>query len=69
MSPLERNTKEKKKEKWLRILTPTKLLTKLPILLTQVKAENNPYKLKNGIREILSLLDQYNKITKKLCNI
>ena len=37
----------------LKILTPNKLLTRPPILLAQIKAGNNSYKLKNEIRQIL----------------
>ena len=33
----------------LKILTPNKLLTRLPILLAQVKAGNKSYKLRNEI--------------------
>ena len=40
----------------LKILTPNKLLTRLPMLLVQVKAENNSNKLKNEIRQILSFV-------------
>ena len=40
----------------------------IPILLAQVKAGNNSYKLKNKIRQILYLLHQHNKITKKVYN-
>ena len=36
--------------KRLQILTPNKLLTTYPILLSQIKAGNNSYKLKNEIR-------------------
>ena len=50
----------------MKILTPNKLLTRLPILLAQIKAGNNSYKLKNKIRETLYLLYQHNKITKKV---
>ena len=46
-------------------MTPNKLLTRLPILLAQMKAGNNSYKLKNEIRQILYFLYQHNKITKK----
>ena len=52
-------------ETWLKILTPNKLLTSLPILLAQIKAGNNSYKLKNEIRQILYFLHQHNLITKK----
>ena len=52
----------------LKVLTPNKLLTRLPILLAQIKARNNSYKLKSEIRQILYLLSQHNKIPKKICN-
>ena len=41
--------------KGLKVLTPNTLLTR-PILLEQIKAGNNSYKLKNEIRKILYLL-------------
>ena len=37
----------------LKILTPIKRLTRLPILLAQIKAGNNSHKFKNEIRQIL----------------
>ena len=37
------------------VLTPNNLLTRFPILLAQIKAGNNSYKLKNEIRQILYL--------------
>ena len=50
----------------IKILTLNKLLTRLPVLLAQITAETNLYKLKNNkIRQILYLLYQQNKITKK----
>ena len=64
MPPLEGDGEEVKEEKALKILTPDKLLTRLPVLLTQMKAGNNSCKLKNEIRQILYLLYQHNKITK-----
>ena len=59
---------EVKEETELKILTPNKLLTRLPVLLAQIKAESNSYKLKNKIRQILHLLYQLNEIIKKLYN-
>ena len=44
------------------------LLTRLSILLAQIKAGNNSNKLKNEIRQILYLLYQHNKITSKVYN-
>ena len=67
MPPLE-GDEEVTERKGLKILTPNKLLTTLPILLAKIKAGNNSYKLKNEIRQILYLLYQHNKITKKVCN-
>ena len=67
MPPLECDD-EVKEEKALEILTPSKLLTRLPILLTQIKTGNNSHKLKNEIRKMLYLLYQHNKITKKNYN-
>ena len=65
--PLE-GDEEVQAGKGLKILTPNKLLTRLSILLPQIKAGNNSYKLKNEIRQILYLLYQQNKITKKVYN-
>ena len=50
------------------------MLTRLPILLAQIKAGNNSYKLKNKIRKILYYvytilyytMYQHSRITKKL---
>ena len=50
MSPLKVD-EEVKEGKGLKILTPNKLLTKLPIL-AKVKAGNNSYKLKNETNTI-----------------
>ena len=49
MPPLEgdkEETKEGKGLKGLKVLTPSKLLTRLPILLAKAKAGSNSYKLK-----------------------
>ena len=66
MPPLEGNEKEGKE---LKILTQNKLLTRLPRLLAEMKAGNNPNKLKNEIRQKLHLFHQDNKITQKVYNI
>ena len=49
MPPLE-DYEEVKEGKGLKILTPKILLTKLSILLAQIKTGNNSCKLKNEIR-------------------
>ena len=67
MSSVE-GDEEVKEGKGLKNLTPNKLLTRLPLLLAQIKAGNNSYNLKNKIREILHLLCKHNKITKKFYN-
>ena len=66
--PLEGDEREAIEGKVLKTLTPNKLLTKLQVLLAQIKAGNNSYKLKNEIRQILHLSYQHNKITKKFYN-
>ena len=63
MLPLESDEEEVKERKGLKNLTPNKLLTILPILLAQIKAGNNSYKLKNEIKQIQYLLYQRDKIT------
>ena len=67
MPPLE-GDEEVKEGKELIILTPNKLLNRLPILLAQIKAGNNSKKLNSEIRQILYHLYQHNKITKKVYN-
>ena len=68
MPPLEVDEEEVKNGKGLKRLTPNKFLTRLSILLVQIKAVKNSNKLKNEIRQILYLLYQHNKITKKVYN-
>ena len=63
--PIEADEEEAKEGREIKILAPRKLLTRPPILLARIKAGNNSYKLKNGIRQIVYLLYQHNKITKK----
>ena len=62
--PLLKGNEEMKEEKELKIMTPNKLLVRLSILLTQIKAETKSYKLKKEGRQMLCVLNQYNKITK-----
>ena len=51
----------------LKMLTPNQILSRLPISLVQLKAGNNPEKLKNEIRQLLYFLYRYlQKITKLL---
>ena len=50
----------------LKILTPSQMLSRLPITLAQLKAENNFEKLKNEIRQLLYSLYRSKKLTKQL---
>ena len=49
----------------LKILTPTQMLSRLPIFLAQLKAGNNSEKLKNEIRQLFYSFYKSRKITKK----
>ena len=52
MPPYKGDGEEVKEGNGFKTLTPNKLLTRLPMLLAQIKAGNNSYKLKNEIRQI-----------------
>ena len=52
--------------KGLKMLTPNQMLSRLPITLAQLKAENNSEKLKNEIRQLLYSLYRSKKLTKQL---
>ena len=65
MPLLEGEKEEVKEGKRLKSLARNKLLTRLPILLAQVKARNNSNKLKNVVTQILYLLYHHNNINKK----
>ena len=66
LPPLKGDEEEVKKEKRLKVLTPKKLLTGLPVSFEQIKAGNNSFKLKSEIRQILYLFCQQNKIMKTI---
>ena len=65
MPPLKAD-EEIKEGKGLKILTPNKYLSRLQILLAQIKAGNNLRKLKIEIRQRLYLLYQHNNVTGKI---
>ena len=46
---LEEGEEEVKEGEGVKVLTPNKLLTRSPVLLAQMKAESNSYKLKSEI--------------------
>ena len=50
----------------LKILTPSQMLSRLPISLAQLKAGNNTEKLKNEIRQLSYSLYRSKILTKKL---
>ena len=50
----------------LKILTPKQMITRLPILLAQLKAGNNSQKLKNEIRQIVYSLYSSKNLSKKV---
>ena len=50
----------------LKIITPNQMLSRLPIFLAQLKAENNSEKVKNEIRQLLYSLYRSKKLTKQL---
>ena len=55
---------KQKQRQGLKILTPSQMLSRLPISLTQLKAGNNSEKLKNEIRQLLYSLYRYKKAYK-----
>ena len=52
--------------KGLKILTPSHILSRLPIFLAQLTAGNNSEKLKNEIWQLLHSLYRSKKLTKRL---
>ena len=65
MTPLETEEEaaQRPQRQRLKILTPKQMITRLPILLTQLKTGNNSEKLKNEIRQLLySLYRSKNRI-------
>ena len=57
---------KEQKAKGLKILTPSQMLSRLPISLAQLKAGNNSEKLKNEIRQLLYSLYRSKKLTKQI---
>ena len=57
---------QKQKGLVLKILTPDQMLSRLPITLAQLNAENNPEKLKNEIRQLLCSWYRSEKLTKNV---
>ena len=60
--------RENQQGQGLTILTPNQMLSRLPIFLAQLKAENNSEKLQKEIRQLLYSLYRSKKLTKQLYN-
>ena len=63
---LDFNNKQNQIGKGLKILTPSQMLSRIPISLAQLKAGNNSEKLKNEIRQLLYSLYRSKKLTKEI---
>lgn len=60
--------KKKQKGIGIKVQTPSTLITRLPILLGQIKAGNNSIDLLNEIRQSFCLLYRNNVVSKDLYN-
>ena len=60
--------KQNQKGKGLKTLTPSQMLSRLPISLAQLEAGNNSEKLKNEIRQLLYSLYRSKNMTKQVYN-
>ena len=54
--------------KGIKVLTPEQMVTRLIISLAQLKAGNNPEKLKNEIRQLVHSLYRSKNLSKKIYN-
>ena len=60
--------KQKQEGQGIKIITPSQMLSRLPISLAQLEAGNNSGKLKNEIRQLLYSLYRSRYITKQVYN-
>ena len=60
--------KQKQQGEGVKILTPSQMLSRLPISLAQLQAGNNSEKLKNETRQLLYSLYRSKNITKQVYN-
>ena len=60
--------KQNQQGQGLKILTPDQMLSRLPITLAQLKAENNSQKLINEIRQLLHSLCRSKQLIKTIYN-
>ena len=64
----EQEAAKRQQRQGLKILTPKQMITRLPILLAQLKAANNSQKLKNEIRQIVYSLYRSKNVGKIIYN-
>ena len=64
----ESAAQRQQKGQGLKILTPKQMITRLPILLAQLKAGNNSQKLKNEIRQLIYSLYRSKNLSKTIYN-
>ena len=62
------NKKKNQRGQELKILTPNQMLSRLRIILVQLKAGSNSEKLKNEIRQLQHSLCRSKKLTKRIYN-
>ena len=60
--------KQNQQGEGIKILTPSQMLSRLPITLAQLKAGNNSEKLKNEIKQLLYSLYRSKNMTKQVYN-
>ena len=60
--------KQKQQGEGVKILTPSQMLSRLPISLAQLQAGNNSEELKNEIRQLLYSLYRSKNMTKQVYN-
>ena len=66
--PYIKEEQQKQEGQGIKILTPSQMLSRLPISLAQLEAGNNSKKLKNEIRQLLYSLYRSKNITKQVYN-
>ena len=64
----EEDAERRQRGQGLKTLTPKQMITRLPILLVQLKAGNNSEKLKNEIRQIVYSLYKSKNLSKTIYN-
>ena len=64
----EESVEQRQRGQGLKILTPKQMITRLPILLAQLKARNTSEKLKNEIRQIVYSLYRSKNLSKTIYN-